>query len=91
MIGTELGEERERTPQITDPRETRAKLAGLKPKTKYRIDIYATTSKGQGEKMYIEVQTNDKSEQRKAMHAFYTLSEKCLMCAQFCINFSIAF
>lgn len=75
MIGTELGEERERTPQITDPRETRAKLAGLKPKTKYRIDIYATTSKGQGEKMYIEVQTNDKSEQRKALtqHLSHTL------------------
>lgn len=65
VMGTELGEERARTPQITDPRETRAKLAGLKPKTKYRIDIYATTSMGQGEKMYIEVQTNDQAEQRK--------------------------
>ncbi|XP_054715079.1 neuroglian-like [Uloborus diversus] len=63
VIGTELGEIKERTPQITDPRETRAKLAGLKPKTKYRIDIYPTTSKGEGEKMYIEVQTNDQAEQ----------------------------
>lgn len=60
--GTELGEIKERKPQITDPRETRAKLAGLKPKTKYRIDIYPTTSKGEGEKMYIEVQTSDQAQ-----------------------------
>ncbi|KAG8195062.1 hypothetical protein JTE90_029641 [Oedothorax gibbosus] len=62
VTGTNLGEIRARKPQITDPRETRAKLAGLEPRTKYRIDIYATTSKGEGEKMYIEVQTSDQAE-----------------------------
>ncbi|XP_015921139.1 neuroglian [Parasteatoda tepidariorum] len=59
VSGTELGEIKERKPQITDPSETREKLANLKPKTKYRIDIYATTKVGEGEKMYIEVETKD--------------------------------
>lgn len=67
VTGTDLGEVRARKPQITDPRETRAKLAGLEPRTKYRIDIYPTTSKGEGEKMYIEVQTSDQAERRKLL------------------------
>jgi len=38
-----------RKDQITDPNQTQAKLAGLKPGTKYRIYINATTSAGAGE------------------------------------------
>ena len=40
----------ERTPQINDPRTTRAKLASLKPSTKYRIYVMAETKAGEGEK-----------------------------------------
>lgn len=50
VTGTELGPLQERRPQITDPTQTRAKLAGLEPGTKYRIHINATTRAGQGEK-----------------------------------------
>lgn len=50
VVGTELGVLEERHPQITDPTQTRAKLAGLEPSTKYRIHINATTRAGQGEK-----------------------------------------
>lgn len=52
----------ERQPPITDPRETRAKLAGLTPNTKYRVIIHATTKVGQGDPYYIEVRTNEQSE-----------------------------
>lgn len=36
-------------PAITDPKITSAKLASLKPNTKYRINIRATTKAGVGE------------------------------------------
>lgn len=43
-----VGERREYDPHITDPRITRMKMAGLKPNTKYRISITATTKMGEG-------------------------------------------
>lgn len=58
----DLGPKRERHPPLRDPLESRAKLAGLKPNTKYRITIQAATRQGQGEEYYIEVATADESE-----------------------------
>lgn len=43
-----VGERREYESHITDPRITRMKMAGLKPNTKYRISITATTKMGEG-------------------------------------------
>ncbi|XP_067118775.1 LOW QUALITY PROTEIN: neuroglian-like [Centruroides vittatus] len=60
--GTALGPKIERKPPITMPIETRAKLAGLKPNTKYRITIYATTKVGQGMPYFIELKTNKESD-----------------------------
>ncbi|XP_022649065.1 neuroglian-like [Varroa jacobsoni] len=56
--GTTLGAAVERSP-INDPLETRAKLANLRPNTKYRITIKAATQKGKGEPYFIEVSTAD--------------------------------
>lgn len=36
-------------PSITDPKQTSAKLASLKPGTNYRIYVKATTKAGVGE------------------------------------------
>lgn len=49
ISGTELGEKMERKPNIEDPQVTTAKLAGLKPSTKYRVHVVATTKVGEGE------------------------------------------
>ncbi|KAL3290227.1 hypothetical protein HHI36_023584 [Cryptolaemus montrouzieri] len=46
-----------RKPQIMDPNVKRAKLAGLKPGTKYRIFIAATTTVGESERLFIERST----------------------------------
>jgi len=43
-----VGEKSQR-PSITDPKQTTAKLASLKPSTNYRIYIKATTKAGVGE------------------------------------------
>jgi len=43
-----VGEKSQR-PSITDPKQTTAKLASLKPSTNYRIYIHATTKAGIGE------------------------------------------
>lgn len=43
-----VGVETQRPP-ITDPKQTSAKLASLKPGTNYRINIKATTNAGAGE------------------------------------------
>lgn len=42
--GTETGQKSQRDPPILDPTVTRAKLASLKPGTKYRIIINARTA-----------------------------------------------
>lgn len=39
----------EREPHINDPTQTHVKLAGLKPNTKYRLHVKATTKAGEGE------------------------------------------
>jgi len=41
--------ERAKLPSITNPKQTTAKLASLKPSTNYRIYIQATTNAGVGE------------------------------------------
>ncbi|KAG8193026.1 hypothetical protein JTE90_028143 [Oedothorax gibbosus] len=56
--GTSLGTILERQPPILDPTDTRAKLAGLKPDTKYRVTIHATTKIGEGDPYYVEEKTN---------------------------------
>uniref|UniRef100_U5EU82 Putative neuronal cell adhesion molecule n=1 Tax=Corethrella appendiculata TaxID=1370023 RepID=U5EU82_9DIPT len=55
--GTSLEPRLERHPHIEDSRVTDAKLAGLKPNTKYRLHITATTKAGEGEDYYIEQKT----------------------------------
>ncbi|XP_075216734.1 neuroglian isoform X1 [Lycorma delicatula] len=55
--GTKVGALLEREPHISDPKQTKVKLAGLEPATKYRIHIKATTSAGEGEGYFIEQRT----------------------------------
>ncbi|XP_030378396.1 neuroglian [Scaptodrosophila lebanonensis] len=57
VTGSFVGERREYDPHISDPRITRMKMAGLKPNTKYRISITATTKMGEGTEHYIEKRT----------------------------------
>lgn len=47
--GTKIGPQIEREPPIRDPTQTRAKLAGLEPNTKYRLHIKAMTIAGEGD------------------------------------------
>lgn len=49
VSGTSVKSKLEREPHITDPRVSQAKLAGLKPNTKYRLHIVGTTKAGEGE------------------------------------------
>lgn len=63
VIGTEIKDSVRRRPSIDDPTETRAKLAGLKPNSKYRITIKAKTKPGEGAPYFIEAKSNsEKSE-----------------------------
>ncbi|KAH9364561.1 hypothetical protein HPB48_021047 [Haemaphysalis longicornis] len=68
--GTQLGPKMERQPPVRDPLESRAKLAGLKPRTKYRITIQAATAQGQGDPYFIELETADQSERVPDMPDF---------------------
>nr|XP_037271321.1 neuroglian-like [Rhipicephalus microplus] len=68
--GTQLGPKMERQPPVRDPLESRAKLAGLKPRTKYRITIHAATAQGQGDPNFIELETADESERVPDMPDF---------------------
>ncbi|KAF9816679.1 hypothetical protein SFRURICE_018559 [Spodoptera frugiperda] len=56
VTGTSLGPIQERKKEI-DPKFDRAKLAGLEPNTKYRIEIRAKTKAGEGDKYYVEQTT----------------------------------
>lgn len=56
VTGTNLGPVQERKKEI-DPKFDRAKLAGLEPNTKYRIEIRAKTKAGEGDKYYVEQTT----------------------------------
>lgn len=49
VSGTAVKTKLEREPHINDPRINQAKLAGLKPNTKYRLHIVGTTKAGEGE------------------------------------------
>jgi hypothetical protein len=51
----------EREPHISDPNQTRSKLAGLEPGTKYRLHIKATTNAGEGEAYFIEQRTRSRT------------------------------
>merc|ERR1711974_468312 len=59
--GTNLGAILERQPRISNPNMTMAKLAGLRPHSKYRVTIKATTSRGEGMPYYTECDTNRQS------------------------------
>nr|XP_034837376.1 neuroglian isoform X3 [Maniola hyperantus] len=56
VSGTNIGPLQERKKEI-DPKFDRAKLAGLEPNTKYRIEIRAKTKAGEGDKYYVEQTT----------------------------------
>ncbi len=56
--GTRLGPLLEREPRIPTNRTSKAKLAGLKPHSKYRVTIKATTIAGEGMPYYTECDTN---------------------------------
>ncbi|XP_037936247.1 neuroglian isoform X2 [Teleopsis dalmanni] len=68
--GSYVGERREHDPHITDPRITRMKMAGVKPNTKYRISITATTKMGEGTEHFIERRTLAEDSQEPAVPAF---------------------
>ncbi|XP_063242824.1 neuroglian isoform X3 [Bacillus rossius redtenbacheri] len=55
VVDTKVGELK--VLPIENPKQTRAKLAGLEPATKYRIHINATTRAGAGEGYFIEQKT----------------------------------
>ncbi|PVD25037.1 hypothetical protein C0Q70_15534 [Pomacea canaliculata] len=55
--GLDLGEMQERDPQIGDPYTSTAIVSGLLSTKKYRIHIWARTTKGRGESYFIEIFT----------------------------------
>lgn len=59
--GSELGSITEREPRILKDTTGKAKLAGLKPHSKYRVTIKATTRAGEGMPYYTECDTNFES------------------------------
>jgi len=59
VAGTELKERVKRRPSVDDPSEFKAKIANLKPKTKYRVTIHAKTRVGEGAPYFVEASTND--------------------------------
>ena len=61
VVGTKLGPLLERKPRINDPKTDKAKIAGLKPHSKYRITVKATTTPGEGMPYYTECETNPQS------------------------------
>lgn len=56
VIGTQVGPLQKRSP-IENPEETRAKLASLKPATKYRVHIMAKTIAGAGDEYVFSIIT----------------------------------
>lgn len=59
-----------RVPQITDPDRFSAKLSGLKPDTKYRLHVRATTKEGQGDSYFIERKTQTVGETKPDIPLF---------------------
>ena len=60
--GTNLGALLEREPRIMKNRTDKAKLAGLRPHSKYRVTIKALTMAGEGMPYYTECDTNPQSD-----------------------------
>ncbi|XP_035777597.1 neuroglian-like isoform X2 [Anopheles albimanus] len=56
--GTTVGPRSEREPHISDPAVLEAKLGRLKPNSKYRIHVVATTKAGEGQDFHIERATS---------------------------------
>ncbi|KFB42062.1 AGAP000720-PA-like protein [Anopheles sinensis] len=56
--GTTVGPRMEREPHISDPLVQEAKLGRLKPNSKYRIHVVATTKAGEGADLHIERATS---------------------------------
>lgn len=71
MTGTQEGPLQERKKEI-DPKFDRAKLAGLEPNTKYRIEIRAKTKAGEGENYFVEQSTKSSVSQKPDVPIFET-------------------
>ena len=69
--GTNLGPILERHPKIHTNHTTMAKLAGLRPHSKYRVTIRATTKAGEGMPYYTECDTNTQAMRPPSMPDFY--------------------
>lgn len=69
MSGTQEGPLQERKKEI-DPSFDRAKLAGLEPNTKYRIEIRAKTKAGEGENYFVEQSTKSSVSQKPDIPIF---------------------
>ena len=70
VVGTHIGPELEREPQIFNNRTDKAKLAGLEPHSKYRVTIKATTRAGEGLGYYTECDTNPQAREAPSMPNF---------------------
>lgn len=66
--GLDLGEMKEREPQINDPYTTTAMLSGLLSNHRYRIHIWARTIQGRGEDFFIELTTTQTGGEMKELH-----------------------
>lgn len=73
VTGTALGPLQERKKEI-DPKFDRAKLAGLEPNTKYRIEIRAKTKAGEGDKYYVEQTTKAMVNAKPDIPVFETMT-----------------
>ena len=71
--GSKLGPLLERKPRIVNGRADKAKLSGLKPGSKYRVTIRATTKAGEGVAHYTECETPQASQFYKATTFIYSL------------------
>ncbi|XP_028040488.1 neuroglian-like isoform X2 [Bombyx mandarina] len=71
VIATAVETPKERKKEI-DPKFDRAKLAGLEPNTKYRIEIRAKTKAGEGKGYYVEQSTNNVLTAQPDVPAFET-------------------
>ncbi|XP_046363410.2 neuroglian-like isoform X3 [Haliotis rufescens] len=58
VSGLDLGKMQDREPQISNRFQTSEILSGLLPNTKYRVYIWARTSKGRGDGYFIELTTS---------------------------------
>nr|XP_049692060.1 neuroglian-like isoform X1 [Helicoverpa armigera] len=71
VTGTSLGPTQERYKEI-DPKFDHAKLAGLEPNTRYRIEIRAKTKAGEGDKYFVEQSTKSVEKAKPDIPQFET-------------------